>query len=142
MIKIDVSILIQFVNFIILMVALNILLYRPLRKVMRQRRESISGAFQSAQNLEGQIEEKMNRYQQQLEEAKARGHHERTGMRKAAAEEEARILGAAHDVATGRVKAVQEQVAKEAASARAALKAETNTIAEQIATKVLGRKLS
>jgi len=138
-IKIDATILIQFVNFFILMAALNFLLYRPLRNILRQRKESVEGSLQAAQALEGQIEEKMTRYQQQLQEAKAKGNQERSAMRQAAAEEEAKILGAAHEAATEMVKSVKGQVAAEAGAASKALKAETEAIAGQIATKVLGR---
>ena len=141
MIKIDATILIQFINFIVLMAVLNVLLYRPLRDMLRKRREKIESSTQAAQGLEGQIEEKMNRYQQQLQEAKAKGNQERAAMRKAAAEEENRILGAAQTAASDKVRKVKDLVASEAAAARAALTGETETIAAQIASKVLGRGL-
>jgi len=141
-IKIDVTILIQFANFCILMAVLNFLLYRPLREIMRKRKVSIEGSFQAAQSLETQIEEKMSRYQQQLQEAKAKGNQERSTMRQSAAQDEAKILGEAHEAATEQVKTVKERVAAEAEAARKALKSETEALAGQIATKVLGRSLS
>jgi len=141
-IKIDVTILIQFVNFCLLMAVLNFLLYRPLREIIRQRKATIEGAFQSAQNLETQIEEKMTRYQQQLQEAKTMGNQERSAMRQSAAQEEAKILGEAHGVANEQLRSVKERVAAEAQAARNSLKSETKALAGQIAAKVLGRSLS
>jgi F-type H+-transporting ATPase subunit b len=138
-IKIDATILIQFVNFIILMVVLNIFLYRPLRSILGKRKETIENSVQGARELEVQIEAKMNRYQQQLLDAKAKGNQERSAMRQAAAEEEANILGDAHTSATDQVRSVKEKVATEAEAARSALRSETAALAEQIASKVLGR---
>ena len=83
MINIDVTILIQFLNFLILMAVLNYLLFRPLRAIMQQRKETIEGSNQTAKDLEGAIEEKMTRYQDQLQEAKLKGSQERAAMRPA-----------------------------------------------------------
>lgn len=141
MINIDVTILIQFVNFLILMAVLNLLLYRPLRAIMQKRKEKIEGSYQAAKDLEGSIEEKMARYQEQLQDAKLKGNQERGTMRQAAAEEEARLLSAAHETASAHVQKIREQVSQEAKAASAQLKSETEAIAGEIATKVLGRAL-
>ena len=141
MINIDVTILIQFLNFLILMVVLNYLLFRPLRAILQQRKETIDGSYQTAKDLEGAIEEKMTRYQDQLQEAKLKGSQERAAMRQAAGAEEARILGAAHAAAATHVQGIRDQVSVEAKAASEQLKGETETIASEIATKVLGRAL-
>lgn len=141
MIKIDVTILIQFVNFLILLAALNYLLYRPLRAMLQQRKEKIDGALQNAKELEGQIEEKMKRYQDQLQDAKLKGSQERAAMRQAAGEEEARILSEAHASAGQHIQSVREQVNAEARAASEQLKQQTEALAGDIAAKVLGRAL-
>lgn len=141
MINIDITLVIQFVNFIILMVILNMILYRPLRRVLQQRKETIEGNHQAAVDLEGQIEEKMALYEQQLHEAKLKGNQERATLRQAAAEEEAKVLGAAHQEASASLQQIKVKVAGEATAAREALKAETTALASQIASKVLGREL-
>jgi len=69
-INIDVTILIQFVNFLVLMAVLNFLLFRPLRAIMQQRKETVEGSYQNAKELEVEIEAKMTRYQEQLQDAK------------------------------------------------------------------------
>lgn len=141
MIKIDFAILIQFINFIVLLVLLNAILYKPLRKLMRERQESIAGGHSRARDLEGSIEEKMNRYQDQLQEAKLKANQERAELRKAATTEESSILHAAHDEATSHLQQIKNQVAAEATSARQALLKETDALAGAVAAKVLGRSL-
>jgi F-type H+-transporting ATPase subunit b len=140
-INIDITLVIQFVNFIILMVILNQILYRPLRRALQKRKETIEGNQQAAVDLEAQIEEKMARYEQQLQDAKLKGNQERTAMRQAAAEEESKVLGLAHQEASASLQQIKVKVAGEATAAREALKAETSTLADLIASKVLGRAL-
>ncbi len=142
MISLDWTLGLQFLNFIILLIILNKLLYRPLLKVIAERRESIDGSHARAKGLEADIEEKMQRYQAQLGEAKLFANEERSLLKKAAAEEEAKILSEAHGKASGRLQSIKDQVAAEAADASKTLKSEAQSLAGQIATKVLGRELA
>lgn len=142
MISLDWTLGLQFLNFIILLIILNKLLYRPLLKVLAERRETIDGSHSRAKSLEAGIEEKMQRYQQQLSEAKAAANEERGKLKKAAAEEEAALLGEAHGKAANRLQAIKAQVADEAAEASKTLKSEAEELAEQIASKILGRELA
>jgi F-type H+-transporting ATPase subunit b len=140
-ITIDATIVIQFLNFLVLMAVLNYLLFRPLRNILQQRKETIAGSYQAAKDLEGVIDEKMTRYQEQLQEAKLKGNQERAVVRQAAAEEEGKILSAAQAAAATHVQTIREQVSKEAKAASQQLQKETEAIAGEIAAKVLGRAL-
>jgi len=140
-IKVDWTIWLQFVNFFVLMAVLNFLLYRPLRDILNRRRETIDGSYAKAKELEAQINEKMERYQEQLQTAKLKGNEERAELRKAASGEEADILGKAHSRAAEQLQEIKKKVAGEADAAAKMLKKETEALATQIASKVLGRTL-
>jgi len=140
-ISLDWTIFLQFANFVILMAILNILLYRPLRKMLSSRRETIDGAKERVRGLEGQIEEKMARYEEKLQAAKLQGNQEKAALRQAAATEEAGIIGSARDEATQRLQVVKDQVAAAAATASQQLKADAQGLAAEIATKIMGRAL-
>ncbi len=142
MISVDWTLGLQFVNFIILLIVLNKLLYKPLTKIMAERREKIEGSHARAKDLQADIDEKMERYQQQLSEARALANAERAKLKQAASEEEAAMLAEAHDKATKRLQAIKDQVAAEAAEASKTLRKEAKSLAGQIATKILGRKLA
>ncbi len=142
MISLDWTLGLQFVNFIILLIILNKLLYRPLQKVLAERREAIDGSHARAKSLETDIEEKMQRYQEQLSAAKLVANDERNALKKAAAEEEAKILAEAHGKATARLQKIKEQVAEEADAASKTLKSKAEALSEEIATKILGRKVA
>lgn len=142
MISVDWTLLLQFANFIVLLLILNRLLYRPLQRIMLQRRETIAGDQGRAESLQADIEAKMQKYQEQLNSAKSEANTERNQLKKDAAHKESEILAAAHAKATDQLQQIKERVAEESRQAEQTLRAETKSLAERIATKVLGRELT
>jgi F-type H+-transporting ATPase subunit b len=140
-ISVDWTLLVQFVNFIVLMIVLNILLYRPLRSVIERRRETADQAHGKARDLQVQIEEKIARYEEKLQAAKMLGNQEKTALRQAGAAEEAGIIGKAREEAAVRLQDVKNKVAEAAATARQQLKSDTDALSGEIASKILGRAL-
>lgn len=142
MISVDWTLGLQFLNFIILLIILNKILYQPLRKIIDERSDKITGLYAGAKDLEAGIDEKMQRYQQQLSDARLQANEERNKLKKAASEEEAKLLSEARGNASSRLETIKSQVAIEAEAASKTLKKEAKTLAEQIASKILGRKLA
>lgn len=141
MISIDWTILVQFLNFVILMAVLNLILYRPLRNMLQGRRETIDASHGKARDLEAQINEKMARYEEKLQAAKQKGNQEKVALRQAAAAEEAGLLGRAREDANERLQVVKQQVSEAAAVARKQLQGDAEGLAGEIASKILGRAL-
>ena len=142
MISLDWTLILQFFNFFVLLFFLNKLLYRPLIAIIDERRDKIKSGHQRAQEIEAEVDEKMQRYQQQLTTAKIDAAQERAELRKAGHQQEAVITGEAQQKAVVRIKDIREQVGKEAVEAGQVLNNEAKTLAGQIAAKVLGRKLA
>jgi F-type H+-transporting ATPase subunit b len=140
-IKLDWTLLLQFANFIILLGALNVLLYKPLRAVLAARKATIDGNLAQARAMDEQIQAQVAAYEAKLQEARLRGAQERTALRQAALAEEAQMLGSANEKASQRLQTLKDQVAGEAEAARQGLRSETEALARQIAGKVLGRSL-
>lgn len=141
MISIDWTMLVQFVNFLVLMAVLNILLYRPLRRVMSARQDAIDGGHKKASDLENSINEKMQSYESKLQQAKAEGSTQAATLRAEAAKDESVILGEARSAADKSLSELKSSVAVEADQAREVLKKESKSIARAIASKVLGRNV-
>ena len=141
MIKLDWTLLLQFANFMILLVALNVVLFKPLRAVMAARKATIDGDLAKARSLDEQVQSQVAEYEAKLQEARQRGSQERTALRQAAQAEEARLLGNANEKASQRLQSLKDQVAGEAEVARQGLRSETDALARQIAGKVLGRSV-
>ncbi len=141
MIKLDWTLLLQFVNFMILMAVLNALLFKPLRAALQARKETIEGSKAKVQDIDEQVQAQIARYEAQLQEARQQGADERSVLRKTAQEEEARILGGANQKSAEKLQTIKEQIQAEADAARQTLRSETQALAEDIAGKVLGRAI-
>ena len=139
MIKLDWTLFLQFANFMILMVVLNALLFKPLRAALQARREAIESSKAKVHDIDEQVQAQIARYEAQLQEARLQGAQERATLRKAGQEEETRILGAANQTAAEKLQTIKEQIQEEAGTARQALRNETEALAREIAGKVLGR---
>lgn len=141
MIKLDWTLFLQFVNFMILMAVLNALLFKPLRAALRARKETIEGSRAKVQDIDEQVQAQIARYEAQLQEARMQGGQERAAMRKTAQAEEARILGDANQKSAEKLQVIKQQIQEEASAARQALRSETEALAKKIAGKVLGRAI-
>ena len=141
MIKLDWTLFLQFANFMILMVVLNALLFKPLRAALQARREAIESSKAKVHDIDEQVQAQIARYEAQLQEARLQGGQERAALRKTAQEEESRILGEANQKSAEKVQSIKAQIQEEAGAARQALRNETEALAKEIAGKVLGRAI-
>ena len=141
MINLDITFIFQIVNFLVLMLVLNILLYKPVRKILADRAAEIAGGHEKAAALDLGVQEKMAQYEERLRDAKAKASEERGILKKAALAEESVLLEDARKDATDSVNALKGKVAKEAAEAREYLKEQTRSLSLEICEKVLGRRL-
>jgi len=140
-INLDITFIFQIVNFILLMLVLNILLYKPIRKILADRSAEIAGGHAKAVEVDKDVQDKMAQYEARLREAKTKASDERGVMKKDALVEESSILDKARKEATDSLNILKSQVAKEAAGAREFLKEQTLSLSLEISEKVLGRRL-
>jgi len=140
-ISINIAFIFQVVNFLLLMVALNIFLYRPIRKMLADRATEISSAIAKVADVDKDVQEKMAQYEARLRDAKFKASEERGILKKDALAEETSILDKARKEAADSLNLLKSQVAKEAAAAREFLKEQTRSLSLEICEKVLGRRL-
>lgn len=141
MIKIDWTLLIQAVNFFVLLGILQKLVFKPFLKVMEERRGEVKGALGRVRELEERNAAQQAAYEAQLEAARSVAQEQREVFRREAAEQETQLLTAAHDEAAARLAAVRRRVAEEQEEAGALLRQEARTLGEAIARKLAGRSL-
>jgi len=70
MIDIDKTLLIQIINFLVLLIALNFLLFKPIGRNMREREQGISSAFGDAKAAQERMQNIQERYNASLADAK------------------------------------------------------------------------
>jgi F-type H+-transporting ATPase subunit b len=140
-INLDIAFVVQLVNFLLLMLVLNFLLYKPIRKVLADRDAEVSGAKARAAEVDKEVQEKMALYEAKLREVKVQAGEERILLKKEAMEEEAALLEKARKEAAEEFTAIKGRVTKEAADAREMLRNQARSLSLEICEKVLGRSL-
>lgn len=135
----DVSLFVQIANFLIIIWVLNIILYKPIRNILIQRKEKITGLEQNIEKLNEDTAEKDEAYLAGIKDARARGLNEKEVLVKEGAEEEKRIIEQINQKAQANLAEVRENITKEAQNVRESLNKEIDTFANAISEKILGR---
>ena len=141
MINLDLAFVIQLVNFLVLVVLLNVFLYKPIRKQLADRNALISGAKEKSAAVDKEVQEKLASYEARMREIRAGAADERGALKKEAQLEEAAILEKARVASSEKLAGIKARVAKEAEEARRLLKASAESLSADICEKVLGRSL-
>lgn len=141
MIELNMSFVIQLINFGILILVLNIFLYKPLRKVLADRRQVIDSAREKSVSVDLEVQIKMAEYEARLHDAKAEATLRRAETLKIAQAEEAALLEKARKQASESLASIRARVAKEADEARELLKKHAEVLSGDISEKILGRSL-
>ena len=139
MIKIDVSVFVQIVNFVFLILVLNAVLYKPIRKILLQRKEKISGLEQSVETFTKDAQEKDESYLGGIKEARAKGLIEKENIMQSASDEEKEIIAKINKKTQADLEVVREQIKKDAGQVSVFLEKEIDSFAEAIRQKILGR---
>ncbi|MBW2060779.1 MAG: ATPase [Deltaproteobacteria bacterium] len=142
MIEINASLFIQVVNFLLMLLVLNYLLYRPIQGVLRQRREKIDGFESDIERLIEKAENRQIEIEARIDEARQEGFSKKEEVKGQGLEEEKRVLDEANTRAEEALHKIREQISEEIVVAREALKADLEAFSADLAQKILGRSLS
>jgi len=140
-INLDIAFVFQLVNFLVLVLLLNVFLYKPIRKQLADRNALIVGAREKSAAVDKEVQEKLASYEARMREIRAGAADERGALKKEALVQEAAILEKARLQSTEKLAGIKARVAKEAEEARVALKASAEALSADICEKVLGRSL-
>lgn len=141
MIELNLSFVIQLINFGILVLVLNVFLYKPIRKVLSDRRQVIDSAREKTVSVDAEVQAKMAQYEARLHAAKAEAGAHRAEALKIAQVEETALLENARKQAADSLSSIRDRVAKEAGEARELLKKQAEALSGDICEKILGRSL-
>jgi len=130
------------VAFLVLMYPLNVLLFRPLFRVLDERHERISGAHRRADKLQREAEEVLARYRDAVGRVREEAEQDRRAHVEQAREEHASITGQARQEAEQQVERSRADVRRSLEEARQGLRAQAETLARDVAGRVLGRSVS
>jgi len=125
---------------IILHFYLKAVLFGPLDRVLKQRRELTEGARKIAEDSLAAATRKAEEYEAKLRDARAAVYKQQEEIRKRWLEEQANDVAEARARSESAVKAAREAIAQDAEAARKSLEETSKAVADQIVAAVLGRR--
>jgi len=139
MIELNITLLIQLVNFLITLVVLNWLIISPIRKVISARRSKLEGLNADASSFAGQTAEKMDNYSALLAAARVSAVAEREAMRTSGLEMEASLISSAYDQAEAMLAQRHKEISDEAGAAERTLRAQVPALAMKAVERMLAQ---
>ena len=139
MINIDGSLFIQIINFLFLIWVLNLLLYKPIRNIILQRKDKVSGMEQDVEQAEAKALEKNAAFADGIKDARVKGLEAKKAMMQEGEEEEKKIFSKINEKAQADLIKIKEQIAEQTKEAKTALLKDVDNFADAISEKILGR---
>ena len=135
----DWTLFVQIANFLLIVWVLNIVLFRPIRNILIQRKEKITSLEQNVETSDNEAKGKNEAFDLGIRDARAKGLSEKNALLNEAADEEREIVDKINQKAQADLAVVREKIAKDVEVVRASLQKEIDTFANAIGEKILGR---
>jgi len=140
-VDINLTLFIQMANFLVLIVILNYLLYKPILAILDKRKQRLDESEEEIKRLNQTVEQKAAEYEEKLRQAKQAALDKKSEILKEAADSAKAIIDEKRSKIPAMLAEFQARVNKEVESARQILRAQSEKISSEIAEKVLGRSL-
>jgi len=139
MIEINVTFFIQFVNFLITLMVLNLILYRPIRGILKRRAEHLAKRLAEVEAFTADADQKLKGYEAALSNAWGEAQVVRVSKQEEGYGEEKQIVEEASKEATSVLGAARERIVSEKDTALTALKGKIDEYAKAATGKILSK---
>ena len=140
MIEINLTIVIQVVQFLLLLFILNRFLFRPTINLIEEREQKITTWKEETKNFHESMQERLQTYENQIVEAKVKAQEKQGLITEELKEGEDKKLDAVSEEAVRIVVSTREKLQEETELLRGQLREQAEEMSQLVAEKVLGRK--
>lgn len=142
MIDFDWTLGVQIINVLVLVYLLNLVLFRPIRKGLKDRQARLQAYEAAVAQLAEQSQGIAGEIQENLTAARRAGVGEKETRRQAGAQAEASLLEKVKQEVDAEWTRVEKKIKEDMNKARKSLKDQAQSFAQVMAAKILGRELS
>ena len=140
MVDINLPILsLQILNFLVLLFVLNLVLYKPIRNILKQRKEKFEGLEETVAATGKEADTQYQAFDDGIRAARAKGQKEKEALVQSATDEENEIVAKINAKAKDELAEVKAKIVKDTDAVKGALEKEIDTFADAITQKILGR---
>jgi len=125
------------VNFLVLVFVLNIILFKPLLRIFKEREESVKGSLDAAKEMDRKKEEGLERMNKELSETRQKAKDIFEKLREEGLNKQKALLSDAEGQASAMLQRAREELKSEAEKARVSLKADAEKFSDEIVRKLV-----
>ena len=141
MLEINNTLIIQIVNFLVLLLVLNIILYKPIRKILGQRQEEMRTSEETIEDLTDRSSRLNEELGQNTAAARKDGFKEKEDRKNEGRDEEAKMVQQTIDSVGEKITKAKGDIEHNMAGLRQSLEKEVSLFSQELAEKVLGRSI-
>lgn len=142
MIDINYTLFIQMANFLVLLVLLNIVLFKPIRTILKERQEKMAGLAADADHFQQRQDEADEELKAVIREAQSEGMERRNELKNQGYDYEKDLMSKVHQDLEAERNKVVASIKDQVGQARQGLLDQVDAFSSALAEKVLGRSLS
>jgi F-type H+-transporting ATPase subunit b len=125
------------VNFLVLVYLLNVILFKPLLRIFKEREESVKGSLDAAKEMDRKKDEGLERMNKELSEARHKAKDVFEKLREDALSKQKALLSDAEGQASTMLQRARQELKAEAEKARVSLKADAEKFSDEIVRKLV-----
>jgi F-type H+-transporting ATPase subunit b len=141
LIELNWTLFVQILNFLVLLVVLYVLAYKPLLGALEGRQASIRQQLAEAREAREQAQRQAAEFESRLREAQAEAQAVRERVLREAAETRERLTGEARREAARLLEAARAEIRQDVRQARQELRGEVGTLAVEIAERLIQKSV-
>jgi F-type H+-transporting ATPase subunit b len=141
MLNIDGTVILQIANFLVLLVVMNIILYKPIRGILAKRDEEMASRQKMIDDYQGRVRDNEEAIESGMVSARKEGYQEKESLKVLGQEEEKGVLQEAGAAVERKLTAAKQEIEVKVAAARETLESEISDFSNELAEKILGRSV-
>jgi len=141
MLKLDISLIYQIINFLVLLFLLNIVLYRPIRNIIQKRKEEMDRLERAMEEYRARAQDSAREIEEGMVLARKEGFREKEDIKQEGVEEEKSILAEAMAKAGEKVHAGKAEIEAKIEEVRKELESQVASFSAELVSKILGRSI-
>jgi len=125
------------INFLALLFILNLILFKPLLKLFKEREDTVKGSLDAAKDMSAKREEGITRLNRELAETRSKAKETFEALKAEGLNKNKEVLGAAETKVSAMLDKARAEVKAEAEKARKALRADVEKFSDEIVRKLV-----
>ncbi|MCD6294124.1 MAG: ATP synthase F0 subunit B [Deltaproteobacteria bacterium] len=141
MLNIDGTVILQIANFLVLLVVMNIILYKPIRGILAKRDEEMASRQKMIDDYQGRVKDNEEAIESGMVSARKEGYQEKESLKVLGQEEEKEVLQEAGAAVERKLTAAKQEIETKITAVRETLESEISGFSNELAEKILGRSV-